>query len=138
MLDINLLPAAGALSGAEILAMARGANEYQVPFSQILLCPFNSPTGSYTPVLLDLQKLIDMNSASALVLTLPKSFPKGWSCGWRQGGAGVITFTPEAGASLIGFQSPSASQGLYAIGSLIVTANADGNSAVWQLSGNAV
>ena len=64
----------------------------------------NVQTTSYTLVLADDAKIVDMNSASALILTVPTNaavaFPVGAQIVIAQGGAGKITLTASSGVTL--------------------------------------
>ena len=64
----------------------------------------NTQTVSYTLVLADDARLIDMNSASALTLTVPTNatvpFPIGTQILVRQVGAGQVTISPISGVTL--------------------------------------
>jgi len=61
-----------------------------------------SPTGSYTLVLGDAGKVVEVNSGSASTLTIPENaivtFPVGTSIGVYQAGAGVVTISPTGAA----------------------------------------
>lgn len=128
------LPLAGVLSGKEIMEIDRGGQPSRLPLSQLFLTPFKLLTTNYSLDFYDAQILLDFNNASGVICSLPVTLPQGWSCGWRQSGAGVITFS---GASILGFGSPTGvSAGQYAIGGLLVVTNPDNKSAVYQLTGN--
>jgi hypothetical protein len=83
----------------------------------------------------DLGKIKQTTSASAVTVTLPKSLTAGFNVLFCQNGSGQITFGPESGATINSFGGAARSAGQYAEMSLRVKSNADGNSAVWQLSG---
>jgi uncharacterized surface anchored protein len=61
-------------------------------------------TGSYTLVLTDAGKVIEMNSASAMVLTVPTNatvaFPTGTVLEVARINTGAVTLTPAAGVTL--------------------------------------
>lgn len=65
----------------------------------------NTQTASYTTVLTDAGKLIEMNVATANTLTLPPNasvaYPVGTSMDVIQYGAGQTTLTPGAGVSIL-------------------------------------
>lgn len=64
----------------------------------------NTQTTSYTLVLGDASDLVEMNSASATVVTIPTNasvaFPIGTVIGLRRYGAGSVTITPAGGVTL--------------------------------------
>lgn len=95
----------------------------------------NTQTADYTLVLGDDNKIIRMNKATAVTLTLENSLPVGWACVVIQTGAGQVTFTPEAGATLENIDGETKTEGQKAICSLFVDANSGGSSAVFQLAG---
>lgn len=64
----------------------------------------NTQTDNYTLVLSDDDKLIDMNKATAVTLTVPTNasvaFPIGTTIALRQKGAGKVTITPAGGVTI--------------------------------------
>lgn len=81
----------------------------------------NTQTASYTLVLSDAGKLVEMNVATANTLTVPLNgtinFPVGTQVAWRQYGAGVTTITPFNGTVLVRSRGGLvASAGVYAEG----------------------
>lgn len=81
-------------------------------------------------------KLVTLNNASGITVTLSKTAPAGFQCGWLQLGAGRATFAAESGGSLVNRQSFFRSAGQYAGGSLIVASNSGGSAAAWVLLGD--
>jgi hypothetical protein len=88
--------------------------------------PSNNQTGSYTLVLADAGKTIEMNVASANTLTVPPNssvaFPVGTVINWEQHGAGTTTLTAGAGVTLNSRGGVLASAGQYGAGSMRKTA----------------
>jgi hypothetical protein len=68
------------------------------------LTTINQQTASYTPVLTDRDKLVEINSASAVTLTIPTNasvaYPVGTSFDILQTGAGQITIAPASGVTV--------------------------------------
>ena len=102
----------------------------------------NAQSGTtYTLAATDQNALVQITNASGITLTLPNSFPAGFTCNVEQGGAGQITCSAASGGSLVGWKTAGAATGAsktageYAIVSLRVTANSTGTAAVWNISG---
>jgi hypothetical protein len=96
----------------------------------------NFQTGtSYTVQASDNGKVLDFANASAITVTLPNNLPAGFSCLWRQSGAGQITFTPASGGSRVNRSTHTKSAGQWAEGSLSIRTNS-GTNAAWILSGD--
>lgn len=97
----------------------------------------NFQTGTtYTVSSVDAGKIISQSNASAIVTTLPNSYVSGFACSWVQMGAGQITFSPAAGATLVNRSSQTKAAGQYAMGTLYVNGNATGTAAIWVLAGD--
>jgi hypothetical protein len=66
--------------------------------------PINTQTANYTLVFTDAGKLINMNSSSALTLTVPANssvpFPIGTRIYVRKGGAGDVTISGASGVTI--------------------------------------
>ncbi len=86
----------------------------------------NEQTDSYTLVLTDNGKLIDLNKASAVTLTVPKNssvaFPTGTTIAIRQKGAGAVTIAPVDGDVTIQYEEGLNLTGQYALACLIKVA----------------
>lgn len=78
----------------------------------------NFQTAAYTLVLADRGKVVEINSASALALTVPTNatvaFPVGSIITVRQYGVGQVTLTPSAGVTLNSRAGALKSAGQYA------------------------
>jgi hypothetical protein len=95
----------------------------------------NTPTSGYTLALSDASNLVDMNSASAMVLTVPKNsvvaFPVGTVVAIRQKGAGQVTITPVDGTVTLNSANGLKTSAQYAMVSILqVSTN------VWAVTGS--
>ena len=93
---------------------------------------------TYTLVSGDLGKRKRTTSAAAVTVTLPKTLEQGFTVLFCQAAAGQITFAPATGATMHNRASATKTVGQWSEVSLTVDVNADGNSASWVLSGDAV
>lgn len=123
---LTLVVSAGWLTAADLLVVAAGAAP---------TVPINTQTASYTLVLGDASEVVEMNSASATVVTIPTNasvaFPVGTVIGLRRYGAGTVTITPISGVTM---DSPSSKVTLnvqYSMGSLHKRATNE-----WVLTGD--
>lgn len=87
------------------------------------LITFNRQTASYTLVLADADKAVEVNNASANTLTVPPNstvaFPTGTQIILTQYGAGQTTITPGAGVTIRSLNGALKTSGQYAIVTLI-------------------
>lgn len=98
---------------------------------------YNLQTGTtYTLQLSDNNKIVIFSSASSVTLTLPNSLTVGFNCILLQKGAGQVTLSPAAGATLNNRLSFTKLAGQHATGSLIVTDNSNGSLAVYNFGGD--
>ena len=95
---------------------------------------FNNQTASYTLVLADAGKAVEVNNASANTLTVPPNssvaFPTGTQIIVFQQGAGVTTITAGAGVTLRSKDSNLAVDGQYASAALVKRASDE-----WYVTG---
>lgn len=126
-----LIPlAGGAAGGAATLSRSDHQHPPQ-PATQ------NLQTGTtYTLVSSDDGKVVDILNAGAITLTLPNSFPVGYSCLVTQAGAGQITFSVAGGGSFRQRQSYTKTAGQWGVVTLYVRANAGGTAAEWVAAGD--
>lgn len=97
----------------------------------------NTQTGTaYTLTAGDMGKIVECLNAGAITLTLPNLLPKGFTCDVVQRGGGLVTFSAEAGAVRHNRHGHGRTAGQYALCHLYVSANADGSSAVYVLTGD--
>lgn len=91
--------------------------------SSINIVSVNAQSDDYTLVLNDLGKLVDMDKATAVVLTIPKNsvvaFPIGTSISIRQKGVGQVTITPIDGDVTINNMDGLITTDQYAVAGLI-------------------
>lgn len=117
--------------GDVLQVTAAGATAYGIPS----LINVNTRTASYTLVLGDAGKLVEMNVASANTLTVPPNssvaFPVGSQVALRQYGAGVTTVTAGAGVTIRSRGGLVATAGTYAEATLTKRATDE-----WVLSGD--
>jgi hypothetical protein len=117
--------------------------DHRQPYDTVRRVQINEPAtaspSGYILVDADLGKIVELNAASAVTLTLPNDLPQGFFCDVVQTGAGVITFSPESGATLYNRQSHDESAGQWAVTRLYVSKNSGspaGLTAEWVLSGD--
>lgn len=91
---------------------------------------------SYTLDQGDSGKMLIFTNESAVTVTMPNSITAGFNCLLVQQGAGAVGVSAASGAVLRNRQSHDGLAGQYATAALIVSANADGASAVYYLSGD--
>ncbi len=81
-------------------------------------------------------RVLTMNNASAITLTLHATADVGYSVTVYQKGAGQITFAAGSGATIRNKSSQTKTSGQYAVCTLFVEANSGGSAAVWVLAGD--
>jgi len=106
----GILPAANGGTGSQYFAVAGPTAErtYTFPDANTTLgardVSINEQTDSYTLVLADADKLIDMNKATAVTLTVPPNSSVAFATGTqilvRQKGAGQVTVSPGSGVTI--------------------------------------
>jgi len=92
-------------------------------------------TGDYTITVADYGKTVASVSATDVTFTVSNDLPQDFICAWAQEGLGLITFAAESGGELRQISDAFTSSGLPSAGSLRVSANEDGESAVVDLGG---
>ena len=96
----------------------------------------NKLVANYTLVLSDDGKLIEINSASAVTVTIPLAasvaFPLGTQITFLQTGAGQISFVPTGGVTLNSNPSNGRTRGIWTSGTLIKRESPD----TWVLLGD--
>lgn len=98
----------------------------------------NIQTGTtYTVAASDTGKIVTLNNAGAITVTVPNSLVAGFTCDFIQLGAGQVTFAAGASATQRSYSSNTKLEGQYAGGSILVTSNA-GSAAVYVLTGQLV
>jgi len=117
--------------------------DHRQPYDNVKRVQINEPAGAspsgYILVDADLGKVVELNSAGAVTLTLPNDLPQGFFCDVVQTGVGAITFSPESGAVLYNRQGHDESAGQWAVTRVYVTKNSGspaGLTAEWVLSGD--
>lgn len=96
----------------------------------------NAQTGTtYTLLASDTGKIIDHNNASAVTVALPNNLPVGFCCTYSQTGAGQVTFSPSAGATLNSYTAKTKIAGQYAAVTIWVQSNNTGTNAVYVIAG---
>lgn len=96
----------------------------------------NVQTGTtYTIAASDHGKVVKFGNASAVAVILPNNLPAGFNCGIASNGAGKVTFTPQAGATLVNRQTFFSLAGNKAEGGLRIDNNG-GATAEWWISGD--
>ena len=89
--------------------------------------PINTQTGTtYTPVLADAERYIQLNNAGAITLTVPSdtttALPIGTTITFEQTGAGTVTFTADTGVTINSRGAVVATAGQFSVASIIKTA----------------
>lgn len=98
---------------------------------------YKDETGTtYTFIDGDRGKVITFNNADAITVTVPNSLPIGWTVTCIQLGAGQVTFSAGASATVNNRQSHTKIAGQYGMVTLTVYANSGGSSAVVALGGD--
>ncbi len=105
---------------AQYLASLKGADG-TVSLTAVL----NPKTVNYTVVASDLGRVIKMNSASATTVTIPASLGAGFNCLILQEGAGQVTITVGAGATLRNGNSHTKTQGQWATVTVLFSSATD-------------
>lgn len=97
----------------------------------------NAQTGTtYTLLSGDCGKIITFSNASAITVTAPNSLVQGWNATIVQKGAGQVTISAGAGATVRNRQSHTKLAGQYAVGILYVDSNSGGSAADYYLGGD--
>ena len=96
----------------------------------------NAQTGTtYTLAQSDSGKIVELNNASAITVTLPNSLTH-FCCRIVQTGAGQVTLSPASGATLHNKSSWTKTSGQWAELDLYVTSNSGGAAAVYVMAGD--
>ena len=99
------------------------ANDSRLDGIDLAIAPIaNAQTGTtYTFVLTDANKIVTLNSADPIAVTVPPNssvaFPVGTILDFVQLGAGAVTIGPGSGVTLSVYDSDSIMGGQYAVGS---------------------
>jgi hypothetical protein len=105
------------------------------PTGPVGLVGIGGATGAYTLALTDNGKLVDMDKATAVTLTVPKNavvaFPIGTSIAVRQKGAGQVTIAPVDGDVTLNYPDGLKTTNQYAMAQLIKIA-----INTWQVYGS--
>jgi hypothetical protein len=105
------------------------------PTGPVGLVGIGGATGAYTLALTDNGKLVDMDKATAVTLTVPKNavvtFPIGTSIAVRQKGAGQVTIAPVDGDVTLNYPDGLKTTNQYAMAQLIKIA-----INTWQIYGS--
>ncbi len=130
-----------ALTGAEIMAIlsaaATAAFDFAAQEISNYLIPQKIETGTtYTVVAADSGKTIDLANAAAITVTVPNSLAVGFTCKFRQAGAGQVTIAAGASATMRQRQSHTKTAGQWAEVGIEVRANAGGSAAEFVLTGD--
>jgi len=96
----------------------------------------NAQTGtSYTPVIGDAGKLVTLDNAAAITLTIPPNssvaYDTGTTIAFAQKGAGTVTFAPGSGVTISSRGSALDTAGQYAMASVVKI-----STDLWYLSGD--
>lgn len=81
-------------------------------------------------------RILVLNNAAAITLTLPATLPVGFNVVVIQAGAGQVTFTPSGSATLRNRQSHTKAAGQYARTTLEIITNVGGSAAEYILAGD--
>jgi len=106
--------------------------------SNFLTAIIDSAATAITPTAAQSGSVLRLTAGGPVTVTLPATLPVGMSLTVVQAGAGQAQFVPGTGATLANRSGHTRTAGQHATVSVIVTANAGGNSAVWTLSGDTV
>lgn len=108
-------------------------NDQQIDNYQTTIAVHTGTT--YTFVAADTGKTHLFTNAAAITVTCPNSLAEGWHATVIQGGAGQVTFAAGASATLRNVDSEFKLSGQWAMGTLVVDANA-GSAANFIFGGN--
>ena len=95
----------------------------------------NDQTGAYTLNSSDNGKVVTINSASAVNLTIPANLGDGFNCLVVQKGAGKVTIAAATGVSVVNRSSETTTANQYAVVSIINIGN-NGSNDIYILSGD--
>lgn len=102
----------------------------------LYLATINAQSGTtYTLAASDTGKIVEVSNASAITVTLPNNLSVGFYTTVSQTGAGQITFSASAGATLRSFDSYTKTAGQYAAVNFYVTTNTTGTAATYIIQG---
>lgn len=100
----SLVTAANYAAMRTLLGLVIGTDVAAFNDARFTTVTHNTQAASYTAVLADAGRLVEMNVAAANTLTVPpnstEAFPVGTVIGFRQYGAGQVTVTPGAGVTI--------------------------------------
>lgn len=119
-----------------LVAMGAQGTPGVVGSSVATLVPETVAGTSYTLDQGDSGKALIFTSNSAVTVTLPNSLTAGFNCLLVQQGSGAVGVVAASGATLRNRQSHDGIAGQYGNAALIVTANSNGASAVYYLTGD--
>lgn len=106
-------------------------------FTGQILDVINLQTGTtYTLSSTDLGKIVELNNASAITLTVPNSLLVGFNCIVRQVGAGQVTVVAASGGTQRNRQAQTKLAGQWASASISVRANSGGAAAEYLFEGD--
>lgn len=125
------------LIGNTRTSLAKAAAAINAMFAEVY-GSVTTQTASFTLAQTDNLKDIVVNSATAVVVTLPNDLVVGTEVNFVQLGAGAVTFTPAAGATRVAASSAVRTNAQYATANLRVISNTNGVSAAYVLSGAVV
>lgn len=123
--------------GTTRTAIAKAATAINAMFAEVY-GQVATQTASFTLTQADNLKDIVVNSATAVVVTLPNNLTVGTEINFVQLGAGAVTFTPASGATRVAVSSAVRTNAQYATATLRVISNPDGVTATYVLSGTVV
>lgn len=93
-------------------------------------------TANYTIQASDAGKLLRVNSAGTVTITLPDSFDAGFGVPVLRRGAGAVQFATTGGASMNNEFSHTQIARQHGWAQVFVEANATGTAAAWNMSGS--
>lgn len=110
-------------------------DDYDDKIDAVTLPSFNAQVGTtYTLVLADRDKIVTLDNAAAITVTIPTNasvaFGVGASVTFVQKGAGQVLFDPDTGVTMNSYGAADQTAGQYAVATLIKTAADE-----WLLTG---
>jgi hypothetical protein len=135
--DIATHPSSDFMTPAQVQAQITA----QVPntwiYGQQIIGSFDDQTlTSYELTAVDNGKTVTLNNAAAITAFLRNDNVKGWNAMILQLGAGQVTISAEAGATLRNRQNQFKTAGLYAVVSILCISNTTGTNAVYVIGGD--
>lgn len=130
------------LTRDQLRADLGGPQPAQIAMEDLIETMFYGPlqiievTGDTTISSAHANRMVQVNKATNVTLTLPANLPAGFSFMVDQVGAGLVIFAVAANATKFNKSSFDRTSGQHALMNAYVRSNSDGLHAVWALGGD--